>query len=80
LLWFTTASDMETLYDMITHNAAKCMNVHEYGLEVGKQANLVVLDQPNVLEAFRFHEAPAYVISHGQLVDREKMKQLAFPE
>jgi cytosine deaminase len=80
LLWFTTASDMETLYDMITHNAAKCMNVHDYGLEVGKQANLVVLDQPNVLEAFRFHEAPAYVISHGQLVDHEKMKQLAFPE
>jgi cytosine/creatinine deaminase len=80
LLWFTTASDMETLYDMITFNAAKCMNVHDYGVEVGKQANLVVLDQPNILEAFRFHEAPAYVISHGQLVDREKMKQIAFPD
>jgi cytosine deaminase len=80
LLWFTTASDMEILYDMITTNPAKCINVHDFGLEVGKTANLVVLDQPSVLEAFRFHEAPAYVISHGQLVDREKMKQLAFSE
>ena len=80
LLWFTTGSDMETLYDMITVNPAKCINVHDFGLEVGKLANLVILDQPNVLEAFRFHEAPAYVISHGQLVDREKMKKIAFPK
>jgi len=80
MLWFTTASDMEILYDMITSNAAKCINVHDYGVEVGKLANLVILEQPNVLEAFRFHEAPAYVISHGQLVDREKMKQMAFSD
>jgi cytosine deaminase len=79
LLWFTTKADMETLYDMITTNAARCINVKEYGLKVGVQANLVVLNQPNVLEALRFHEAPVAVISHGKLVDQEKMKTIAFP-
>lgn len=80
LLWFTTASDMETLYDMVTLNAAKCINIREYGLRVGAEANLVILNQPNVLEALRFHEAPDYVISHGKLVDKEKMKAIAFSE
>lgn len=80
LLWFTTASDMETLYDMVTLNAAKCINVKDYGLKVGATANLVILNQPNVLEALRFHEAPEFVISHGKLIDKEKMSSIAFPE
>ena len=79
MLWFTAASDMEILYDMVTKNAAQSIGVKDYGLSVGKTANLVVLDQPSVLEALRFHEAPTAVISHGKLVDAEKMKALAFP-
>jgi len=35
-----------------------------------------VLDQPNVLEALRFHEKPKYVISHGKLVDQAKMDEI----
>lgn len=80
LLWFTTASDMEILYDMVTTNAARCINVKDYGLRVGTTANLAVLEQPSVLEALRFHEAPAYVISHGKLIDKEKMMSIAFPD
>jgi cytosine/creatinine deaminase len=80
LLWFMTREDMEILYDMVTVNAAKCINVKDYGLRIGATANLVVLNQPNVLEALRFHEAPVYVISHGKLVDQDAMKKLAFPE
>ena len=80
LLWFTTASDMEILYDIVTTNAARCINVKDYGLRVGATANLAVLEQPSVLEALRFHEAPAYVISHGKLIDKEKMMSIAFPD
>jgi cytosine deaminase len=80
LLWFMTRADMEILYDMVTVNAAKCINVKDYGLKVGVTANLVVLNQPNVLESLRFHEAPAYVISHGKLVNQDAMKKLAFPD
>jgi cytosine deaminase len=79
LLWFMTREDMETLYDMITVNAARCINVKDYGIKVGATANLVGLTQPNTLEALRFHEAPAFVISHGRLVDQETLKKVAFP-
>lgn len=80
LLWFTSSDDLETLYDMVTVNPAKCINVKDFGIKVGATANLVVLTQKNVAEALRFHEAPAYVFSHGKLVDSEKMKAIAFPE
>ncbi len=77
LLWFTAASEMETLYDMITVNAAKAMGVKDFALKVGAPANLVVLQEPSVLEAFRTHAAPQYVISHGSLVDKAKMEKMA---
>jgi cytosine deaminase len=79
LLWFTSNSDIETLYDMVTTRAAKCIGLNNFDLKVGSPANLVVLNQPNVIEALRFHEAPAYVISHGNLIDQNNMKELAFP-
>lgn len=69
ILWMTTRSDMEVLYDMITVNPAKAMNLKDYGLEINKEANLVVLNAPNILEALRYHEKPLYVISHGKLLE-----------
>jgi cytosine deaminase len=76
LLWMTTAAEMEILYDMITVRAAQAMRLRDFELAVGAPAHLVVLDAPNVLEALRYHEAPAHVISHGKLVDQAKMKAL----
>ncbi|MBI3914920.1 MAG: amidohydrolase family protein, partial [Chloroflexi bacterium] len=76
LLWMTTATEMELLYDMITTRAAEAIGVREHLLRVGAPANLVVLDAPNVLEALREHSAPAFVVSHGKLVDRAKMKEM----
>jgi cytosine deaminase len=77
LLWMTKASEIETLYDMITARSATAINLRGYGLEAGAVANLVVLDQPDVAEALRFHAPPAAVISHGRLVDAERMRELA---
>jgi cytosine deaminase len=77
LLWMTTNREIESLYDMVTVNAAQAMNLKDCGLKVGAAANLVVLDAPNVLESVREHSAPLYVISHGNLVDRVRLKQVA---
>jgi cytosine deaminase len=77
LLWMTTRPELETLYDMITVHAARAMNVKHHELKVGANANLVVLGQPNVLEALREHSAPRFVISHGNLFDRSKMESLS---
>jgi len=78
LLWFTSAQEIEKLYDMVTVDAARCIGLKNFRLEVGAPANLVVLTQPGVSEALRFHEAPAYTISHGKLVDIERYRQVAF--
>ena len=77
LLWMTTSAEMETLYDMVTVRAAQAMGLRDFALRPGSPAHLVVLDAPNVLEALRHHAAPTHVISHGKLVDQEKMKALA---
>ena len=77
LLWMTTNRDLETLYNMITVNAAQAMNVNDHLLKVGNQANVVVLEAPNVLEALREHSAPMYAISQGKLIDRAKMEAIA---
>ena len=77
LLWMMTRQDIDKLYDMITIDAAAAINVAGFGLAEGAAANLVVLDQPDVVEALRFHHAPAHVISHGKLVDQAKMRAIA---
>lgn len=73
LLWMTTDVDMEALYDMITIDAARAMGVESFGLRVGGAAHVVVLTVPSVREALRAHEAPAYVISHGKLVETPRV-------
>ncbi len=77
LLWMTTRKEMDTLYDMVTTEAAKCIGLDNFTLKVGAQANLVVLDEPDVLEALRNHASPAWVISHGKLVDQDAIKKMA---
>jgi len=74
ILWMTTRSDMEKLYDMITVDAAKSIGIKNHKLEEGNPANLVVLNEDNVLDALRYHREPKFVISNGRLVDLEKYK------
>ncbi|MFP3852783.1 MAG: amidohydrolase family protein [Anaerolineales bacterium] len=75
LMWMTTKEDMRTLYDMISTKAAQAMGL-DLRLAPGEPANLVILREPNLLEALRSHEPPAYVISRGRLVDQAKMQAI----
>ncbi len=77
LLWMTTRAEIDRLYDMVTVDAARAINIADFRLAVGAPAHLVVLDEPDVVEALRHHSAPAHVISHGRVVDQERMKELA---
>ena len=80
LLWMTSRPEMETLYDMVTTRAAQAIGVRQHRLEVGAPANLVVLKEENVLEALREHAVPAALISHGKLVDLQKMRSFSTDE
>jgi cytosine deaminase len=67
------ADDIETAYDMITTNAAKAMSLPDYGLEVGKRADLIVLDAPNVKDALRLQAPRLSVIRKGRIVAETKV-------
>lgn len=68
LLWMTSRADMERLYDMITIDAARALGFTNYGLQPGKEASLVVLRHATVLDALRYHDAPAYTIFRGRVI------------
>jgi cytosine deaminase len=76
LLWMMTRQDVVALYDMITTEPAKAINLDGFGLSVGAPANLVVLDQPDEVEALRYHGPPAHVISRGKWLDAAKMQAI----
>ena len=49
-----SAKDVETNFDLITYNGARCLNIQDsYGLEVGRAANFIVLNESTVYEAIR---------------------------
>jgi cytosine deaminase len=76
LLWMMTRQDVAALYDMITLEPAKAINLEGFGLSVGAPANLVVLDRPDEVEALRYHARPTHVISHGKRLDAAKMQAI----
>jgi cytosine deaminase len=76
LLWMMTRQDVVALYDMITTEPAKAINLDGFGLSVGAPANLVVLDQPDEVEALRYHGPPAHVISRVKWLDAAKMQAI----
>jgi cytosine/creatinine deaminase len=76
LLWMMTRQDIAALYDMITLEPAKAINLAGFGLSVGAPAHLVVLDQPDEVEALRHHGPPAHVISHGKPLDAATLRAM----
>jgi len=76
LLWMMTRQDVAALYDMITVEPARAINLAGFGLSVGAPAHLVVLDQPDEVEGLRYHGPPAHVISHGKALDAAKMRAM----
>ncbi|MGF1570455.1 MAG: cytosine deaminase [Nodosilinea sp.] len=69
----TGQSEIDACYDMVTVNGAKTLNVADhYGLEVGKPANLIVLDADTPYDAIRRTAAVTHVISRGQLLAQTK--------
>lgn len=77
LLSMMMRREIEKLYDMVTVDAAKAINLLDFGIAPGATASLVVLACPDVVEALRFHAPPAHVISHGKIVDCARMRALA---
>lgn len=67
----TGTAEIDACYDMVTWHGAKTLNLEEqYGVEVGKPANLIVLDAHDRYDAIRRRATVNYVISRGKLLLR----------
>ncbi len=47
-------SEITGSYNFITHNAARTLNLSDYGIEVGNTANFIVLDAEDWFHALSF--------------------------
>ena len=65
----TGLSEIEACYHMATHHGARTLKVEDqYGIEVGKPANLIVLDADSPYDAIRRCATVTHVISRGKLL------------
>jgi cytosine deaminase len=75
----TGTAEMNACYDMVTWNGAKTLHLDDrYGIEVGKPANLIVLDAQDRYDALRKRAIVRYVISHGKLLVRTECPQTSW--
>jgi cytosine/creatinine deaminase len=65
----TGMDEIDACFDMVTVHGAKTLNLaNSYGIEVGKSANLIVLQADSRYEAIRRQSTVRYVISQGKLL------------
>jgi cytosine deaminase len=72
--------EVETNFDLITYNGARCLNIQDsYGLEVGKQANFIVLDESSVYEAIRKRVGVLASVRNGNFLFRRREPEYEIP-
>jgi cytosine deaminase len=62
--------EFETLLDMVTTRAAACLNLADYGLAEGRQADLVVFGARTPMDVIRTMAPRVAVIARGRVVAR----------
>ncbi|WP_342431810.1 amidohydrolase family protein [Neobacillus sp. FSL H8-0543] len=76
LAHFTHIDEINKAFDLITYNGANIMRVNdEFGIEIGKPANLIILDAKDAYEAIRERAEVLASIRNGEyLFKREPRK------
>jgi cytosine deaminase len=76
LAQMTTPDELEKIYDMMTFNAAKAMNItDQYGIEIGKRADIVIIDCESITDAFRNQPVRKHVIKEGRIIAVGKIEK-----
>lgn len=71
----TLLHEIEQVFDMVTVNAVRAARLSEYGIALGRQADLVVVDAPSVHESLRLQPPRLHVIKRGREVARAVLTQ-----
>lgn len=66
--------EIQAAFDMPRYSAARLWGLEGYGLEVGAEANLVVLDASSAVEALRRQPDRRYVIRKGQVLSQTETR------
>lgn len=77
---FTQHEQINYLYKMITSNAAKILRLKDYGIAVGKTANLNIVDAKTIPEMFRTQADRLYVIRKGKIMATTKTEKKLIKE
>ena len=64
----TGVTEMQAAFDAVTSNAAEVMNLPDYGLVPGCNADMVVLQAGDPVEALRLRANRLYVIRRGRVI------------
>jgi cytosine deaminase len=72
--------ELETAFDLITYNGAKTMMLDDaYGLEAGKPANFIVLNESSVFEAIRKRVDVLASVRNGNFLFRRREPEYEVP-
>lgn len=72
---YNTPETARLMFDMLTTRSARIFAPdEEYGIEVGNDADLNIIDADNVQEALRLRASRPYVIRHGKVIARFERK------
>jgi cytosine/creatinine deaminase len=66
----TSMKEIRKMFDAVTVDAAKVLGLENYGLHVGANADLVVLQAGTPFDAIRLRPARLFVIRRGEIVSR----------
>ena len=64
----TSREAMRFCFEAVTTNAAKIMQLEGYGLAVGNNADMVVLQAHDTIEAIRLRARRLFVIRRGKVI------------
>jgi len=67
-LHMTGVDQQKSLFDAVTTNGATTLGLKSYGLEVGCNADMVVIQASSKMEALRLHPARLFVVRRGQVI------------
>ena len=77
----TSRDAMRFCFEAVTTNAARIMRLENYGLEVGANADMVLLQAADAIEAIRLRARRLVVIRRGKIIaeSAEEIASLSLP-
>jgi cytosine deaminase len=64
----TGRNEMRAIFDAVTVNGAAALGLEDYGIAIGKRADIVVLQASDPIEALRLHPTRLFVIRSGKII------------